>query len=212
MSIFHEIRFPVAVSFRSSGGPERRTEIVELASGFEERNTPWKHARRRYDAGVGVRSMDDIEQVLAFFEARAGRLHGFRWKDFADFRSASASSVITPLDQEIGVGDGVQAVFAIQKTYESGSFAYQRPITKLVENSTQIAVAGTIKSEGTDFSIDINTGTITFLTGAIPAAGEVVTAGYEFDVPVRFDTDALVISLETFNSGAIGSIPIVEVR
>ena len=50
---FHEARFPTNQSFGSVGGPERRTEIVTLANGFEERNTPWAHSRRRYDAGSG---------------------------------------------------------------------------------------------------------------------------------------------------------------
>ncbi len=212
MNGFHEIRFPVSVSFRSGGGPERRTEIVELASGFEERNSPWQHARRRYDAGLGIRSMDDVEQVLAFFEARYARLYGFRWKDFVDFRSAAAGNPVTALDQQLGIGDGVQDTFAVQKTYEEGSFAYRRPIRKLVQGTFLLAVDGVTKTEGVDFSVDINSGEVRFLPGSIPMAGEPVTCGYEFDVPVRFDTDALVISPEAFNSGSIGSIPIVEVR
>lgn len=73
---FHEIRFPANLSFGSVGGPERYTDVVTLANGFEERNTPWAHSRRRYDAGVAMRGLDDIETLIAFFEARQGQIFG----------------------------------------------------------------------------------------------------------------------------------------
>jgi len=88
---FHDVRFPTNLSLGSLGGPERRTEIVTFANGHEERNTPWAQSRRRYDAGLGLRSLEDLETVIAFFEARQGMLHAFRWKDWVDFRSARAS-------------------------------------------------------------------------------------------------------------------------
>ena len=81
---FHDVRFPTSVSFGALGGPRRRTDIVTLSNGFEERNTPWAHARRRYDAGLGMRSLADIEAVIAFFAARQGQLFGFRWRDWTD--------------------------------------------------------------------------------------------------------------------------------
>ena len=121
---FHDIRFPANLSFGSIGGPERRTEIVTLANGFEERNTPWEHARRRYDAGVGLRSLDDIETLIAFFEARRGQLYGFRWKDWSDYKSCRPSDGVRFDDQVIGSGDGELYRFQLTKTYESGSAAY----------------------------------------------------------------------------------------
>ena len=117
---FHEVRFPTALSFGSTGGPQRRTEIVTLANGFEERNTPWEHSRRHYDAGIGLRSMDDVEAVIAFFEARRGQLYGFRWKDWADFKSCKPTREISAVDQDIGRGDGQNRVFKLVKTYASG--------------------------------------------------------------------------------------------
>ena len=102
---FHDVRFPTKLSFGSVGGPERRTEIVALANGFEERNTPWAEARRRYDAGVGMRSLDDIETLIGFFEARHGQLFGFRWKDWTDFKSCAPSQTVAHRDQRIGSGD-----------------------------------------------------------------------------------------------------------
>ena len=103
---FHEVRFPASLSFGSVGGPERRTEVVTLANGFEERNTPWAHSRRRYDAGLGMRSLDDIETLIAFFEARLGQMYGFRWKDWSDFKSSAASGTTQFDDQTIAQGDG----------------------------------------------------------------------------------------------------------
>ncbi len=212
MSAFHEIQFPVPISFRSIGGPERRTEIITLESGHEERNTPWKHARRRYDAGIGIRSLADIESVVCFFEARSGRLHGFRWKDPLDYQSSAAGTPPAATDQLLGLGGGVQSVFQLSKIYEPGANEYIREITKPVTGSLQLAVAGNQKAEGTDFTVDNQTGHITFLPGAEPGAGLAVTAGFAFDVPVRFDTDYLAISIEAFQSGSIGSIPILEIR
>ena len=118
---FHEVRFPPKLSFGSLGGPERRTEIVTLSNGFEERNSPWAHSRRRYDAGVGLQSLDDMAALIAFFEARAGQLHGFRWKDWSDYKSSAASVDPGFGDQVLGSGDGVagaqrQPVFGLRRT------------------------------------------------------------------------------------------------
>lgn len=207
---FHEIRFPTAIAFGSRGGPERRTEIVTLGSGFEERNSPWAHSRRRYDAGYGVRTLDDLHAVIAFFEARHGRLHGFRWKDHADFKSCAPLQSATPLDQTIGTGDGAETGFQLRKTYVSGAQSYVRDIKKPVAGTVRVAVAGVEKTEGADFTVDTATGIVTFT--AAPANGASVTAGFEFDVPVRFDTDRLGIDLAAFDAGEIPDIPVVEIR
>ncbi len=207
---FHDIRFPASLSFGAAGGPERRTEIVTLANGFEERNTPWAHSRRRYDAGLGLRRPDDLEQVLAFFEARRGQLHAFRWKDWADWRSCRPSQAIEAFDQRIGVGDGVTRVFQLSKRYRSGDDSYLRPIAKPVAGTVLVAIADDPKVEGQEFSVDPATGLVTFT--AAPDIGAVITAGFEFDVPVRFDTDRIVISMASFKAGEIPSIPVVEVR
>jgi uncharacterized protein (TIGR02217 family) len=207
---FHEVRFPAALSAGSSGGPERRTEIVTLQNGFEERNSPWAHSRRRYDAGLGVRSLDDLAEVIAFFEARHGRLHGFRWKDWTDFKSCGPSAAPSALDQPIGTGDGTTRLFGLAKRYASGQQAYLRPIAKPVQGSVVVAVDGVALVAGADFDVDHATGQVQ-LTAA-PAAGAAVSAGFEFDVPVRFDTDRIATSLAGFSAGEIPSIPVAEVR
>src|SRR5919206_4358157 len=117
MSGFHEILFPLDIALRSAGGPERKTEIVALGSGAEERNARWAHSRRRYDAGYGVKTFDALSEVVAFFEERRGRLHGFRWRDRLDHSSAAPGATVTPLDQAIGIGDGARTEFALVKTY-----------------------------------------------------------------------------------------------
>lgn len=207
---FHEIRFPANLSFGSVGGPERRTEIVTLANGFEERNTPWAHSRRRYDAGVGLRSLNDVETLIAFFEARAGQLHGFRWKDWSDHKSCLPLGTPAADDQLIGTGDGLTTVFQLQKTYVSGLQGYTRPIRKPVAGTVQIAVAGDAKIEGLEFSVNVETGEVTFTLP--PDLGTRVTAGFEFDVPVRFDTDAIQTSVASFQAGDVPAVPVVEIR
>ncbi len=209
---FHEIRFPTAISFGASGGPERRTDIVVLGSGYEERNQRWADSRRRYDAGYGVKSLDDLETVIAFFEERRGRLHGFRWKDHADFKSCAASISPAVTDQPIGTGDGTTAAFQLVKQYGASFAPWSREIKKPVTGTVLVAVDGAVKVEGTDFTCDTTSGVITFEFGSIPAASAAITAGFEFDVPARFDTDQLKINLDGFSHGSIPSIPIVEIR
>ncbi len=207
---FHEVRFPASLSFGSAGGPERRTEIVTLANGHEERNSPWAGSRRRYDAGVGMRSLDDIETLVAFFEARHGQLFGFRWKDWTDFKSCAPSGRPAFDDQVIGTGDGTRAIFQLCKTYGSGTHEYCREITKPVAGTVLLGVAGDALVEGVHFEVDHTTGQVT-LSDA-PAEGAVVTAGFEFDVPVRFDTARLELSMRSFSAGEIPHVPVVEVR
>ncbi len=207
---FHEIRFPAQLSFGALGGPERRTEIVELANGFEERNTPWQASRRRYDAGTGLRALDDLEVMIAFFEARQGMLHGFRWKDWGDYRSAPASSPISPFDQVIAIGDGQTRSFQLRKAYASGAQTYFRDILKPVAGTVVAGLRADEKIAGIDFEVDVTTGVITFERA--PDVGAEVQAGYEFDVPVRFDTDLIQISVASFRAGQLPKVPVVEVR
>ena len=205
---FHEVRFPDAISRGARGGPERRTQIVELASGAEERNASWAGSRRRYDVAYGIRRADDLAAVVAFFEARNGRLHGFRFKDWADFKSCLPSQTPGPLDQVIGTGDGATTLFSLVKRYTSGAQVWARGITKPVAGSVRLALDGNEQLSG--WSVDTATGLVTFAPA--PAAGVAITAGFEFDVPVRFDTDTLDVTLDLERLGSITSIPLVEIR
>lgn len=199
---FHEVRLPARLAFGSTGGIERRTEITTLASGFERRSTPWALGRRRYLIGANLRSLDDMAALTAFFEARRGRLHGFRFKDFADFKSCAPGGTVAATDQALGVGDGATTRFQLTKLY--GDVA--RPIRKPVAGSVVVAVAG-VTVEAT---IDEATGEATLAIAA--PVGAAVTAGFVFDTPVRFDTDRIEATLESFEAGRMAAVPLIEVR
>jgi uncharacterized protein (TIGR02217 family) len=209
---FHEIRFPTAISRGAQGGPERRTDVVTLGSGFEERNARWANSRRSYNAGYGVKTLDDLHAVIAFFEERRGRLHGFRWRDHMDWKSCAPGGVPAASDCVVGTGTGTQSVFQLKKSYGSVYAPWSRDIKKPVGGTVLAAVAGVAKLVGPQVLIDGTNGTLTFQAGHIPAAGQQVTAGFEFDVPVRFDTDKLEVSVAGLKHGAIPNIPILEVR
>lgn len=209
---FHEIRFPTDISRGAVGGPERRTEVVVLGSGHEERNSRWADSRRSYNAGYGIKALDDLYAVISFFEERRGRLYGFRWRDHSDWKSCPPSQVPAATDQLIGTGDGTTAIFQLTKTYGSAHAPWRREVKKPVAGSVIVAVDGVIQTEDVAFTVDSTSGLVTFQPGHIPQPGSQVTAGFLFDVPVRFDTDKLEINLQGFRHGAIPNIPIVEIR
>jgi uncharacterized protein (TIGR02217 family) len=205
---FHEVRFPDNISRGARGGPQRRTQIVELASGNEERNASWANSRRRYDVTYGIRRADDLAAVVAFFEARNGRLHGFRYKDWADYKSSLPSQPVTPTDQQIGTGNGALKNFPLAKRYISGAQSWTRTIAKPVAGTVRVALGMVEQMSG--WAVDTSTGVVTFTTA--PANGVIIRAGFEFDVPVRFDTDVLDVTLDIERLGSITSIPLLEIR
>lgn len=205
---FHEVRFPIDISKGSSGGPQRVTDVVTLRSGFEQRNTIWSDSRRSYDAGLGLRTLRDLYETIEFFEGRRGRLHGFRWRDWADYRSGNPLDDPTEIDIVIGTGDGSQTQFQLTKTYDAtGPSPYTRDITKPVSGTVVVALDG---SPTTAFTVDNTTGLVTM--DSAPGSSVSVTAGFEFDVPVRFDQDNIEVNVEHFNAGAIPTISILEIR
>lgn len=208
MSAFHEVLLPLPFALGASGGPERRVDIVALGSGAEARNTPWAHGRRRYDIGGAVRTLDQLHELIAFFEARRGKLHGFRFRDPFDFKSCAPLAAPSPTDQVIGTGDGVATTFALTKTYGAGASAYVRPIVKPVAGSVRVAVDGVEVGSGA-FSVDVTTGIVTF--PAPLAGGAAITAGFLFDTPVRFDIDRLDLTLDAFGAGRAIAAPLIEI-
>ena len=210
MTSFHEVQFPLRLALGTSGGPSRRTDIVSLSNGRESRNSRWRDSRRRYDVGSGLRSVSDLYEVLAFFEARAGQLYGFRFTDPVDFKSCAPDETISSADQRIGTGDGDNRVFQLKKTYGDAGGSSERAIAKPVAASVVIQVAG-VPAADTDFTLDAATGKVTFKPAATPANGAIVRAGFRFDVPVRFDIDRIEIDLNAFEAGRIPSIPLIEI-
>ncbi len=199
---FHEVRLPARLAFGSTGGVERRTEVVTLASGWERRSTPWAMGRRRYLIGANLRALDDMAALTAFFEARRGRLYGFRFRDFADFKSCAPGGEVAATDQALGVGDGARGTFQLTKRYGD----VERPIRKPVEGSVRVAVARVEVA----FSLEATTGVVTL--DATPGVGAAVSAGFVFDTPVRFDADRIEVTLESFDAGRMAAVPLIEVR
>lgn len=208
---FHDVRFPTAISFGATGGPERTIEIVRLTSGHERRNARFAGSRHRYDVGTGLRSLSDLYEIAAFFEARRGPLNAFRFRDPFDMKSCRADLAVSPLDQALGTGDGATARFPLVKRYGDEAGAYERPIRKPVPETLIVAVEG-VAVGSDDVFFDDTTGEIVFAPEAIPAIGTGITAGYEFDVPVRFDTGRIEIGIADFRAGRIPTIPLVEVH
>lgn len=206
---FHEVRLPARLAFGSTGGVERRTEIVTLGSGHERRSTPWADGRRRYLIGANLRSLDDMAALTTFFEARRGRLYGFRFRDFADFKSCAPTGTPGAGDQRLGTGDGTRTTFALTKIYGEGGDAWTRRIARPVAGTVKVAVAGVEQASGA-FSVDGTTGEV--VLAEAPTAGASVTAGFEFDTPVRFDADRIEVTLESFEAGRMAAVPLIEVR
>lgn len=203
---FESPRFPECIASGSKGGPTWLTDVVTVTSGHEQRNQRWQHTRHSYDVAFGVHIMRDLEQLIAFFHGVRGRAHGFRFKDYADYRSCTVTEEPTAFDQVIGTGDAAETSFQLTKTYDPfGTGPYYREIRKPVEGTVKIGVDGT----EVPAVVDYTTGIVSF--GTAPANGTSVTAGYYFDVPCRFDTDQLVVQLETILAGG-AEIPIVEIR
>lgn len=205
---FHNIRFPLDISIGARGGPQRITDIVTLASGAEERNSRWLHSRRRYDAGYGVKSRADMRDVLDFFEERRGRFHAFLWRDTLDYSTANGGGGVSSTDQPLGIGNGTTTEFLLIKRYGGSFDPYDRPITKPRILSVLVALDG-VALAPSEFNVDGLTGILTFDTA--PPNTSIVTAGFEFDVPVRFDIDHLEIELTSFDAAAAPNIPVVEV-
>lgn len=202
---FHEVSLPARLAFGSTGGVERRTEVVTLGSGFERRSSPWAQGRRRYLIGANLRSLDDMAALTEFFEARRGRLYGFRFRDFADFKSCAPGAEVTATDQALGTGDGVATVFSLGKVYGD----QVRPITRPVAGSVRVAVAG-VELDGAAFTVEATTGRVTLAVP--PEPGAAVTAGFVFDTPVRFDADRIEVTLESFGAGRMAAVPLIEIR
>lgn len=260
MPLFHDAVFPEDISRGASGGPMLRTDVVELRSGFEERNSIWKHPRHEYNVGLGLRQLDDVYRLKEFFLARQGKLHAFRFKDWSDYKSCDPQKQPAASDHVQLYADGVSSSFTLQKRYywreiedeislfnngSSLSFdGYVRTITKPRKDTVLLsrllyqyrktlatgfhtytnAISNTVLVEDTDYVVDYLTGKVSLST---PPAGPslvgsgvgyedyqayAVYAGFEFDVPVRFNTDKLNINVEVFEAGEAPDIALIEIK
>lgn len=207
VDVFHDVRFPLELGFGAAGGPSFSTQVVVTGSGHEQRNSQWSDARQSYDAGLGVRSEADLADLLAFFRARRGQAHGFRFRDPIDHRSSAFGVPVSAVDQLLGIGDGRQTRFKLVKRYGDGADAQVRRVTRPILASVRVAVDGAERPSG--WALEAG-GWIDFEDA--PAAGAAVSAGYEFDVPVRFATDQIDVSIAGWRAGELPSVPLVEIR
>lgn len=206
MSEIHDVRLDLELSVGARGGPEWTTQVTRLASGREFRNGSHAASRRRWDMTGKVLNLDELERLTAFFEARQGRLFGFLFRDATDASSAVAGAVVSPVDQPVGTGDGETDTFQLSKQYESGGAAVSRMITRPAPDSVRIALDGAEQLGGWSLATG---GAIVFDTP--PVAGAVITAGFEFDVPVRFDMDRLESVLSAPDAVRLGPAAVIEI-
>jgi uncharacterized protein (TIGR02217 family) len=178
------------------------TTVVAGPSGDESRNGLWAYARGEWDVGLVNKTAAETRDLLAFFYAVAkGRLHGFRLKD-------APSNDYTGTNEPIGTGDAADTTFQLIKRYTSGALTYDRIISKPVTGTVTIAFNGGNQALG--WTVNTTTGVVTFASP--PGAGIAITASYEFDVPVRFNTDQIKISRHDGLIFSWPSIPLVEIR
>jgi uncharacterized protein (TIGR02217 family) len=199
MTAFHEVQFPPKIAYGASGGAEFNTSISTTFAGFEQRNVNWQKARGKWDVSTGLKTKTDMDTLQAFFRARYGKAYGFRFKDWSDYQAVG---------QVFGSGNSSQTNFQLSKIYYSGAYSYEREIKKPVNGTVKIYLNSLLQSSG--YSVDYSTGLLTFTVA--PSAGVLVSADFEFDVPVRFDTDALTVRADGPGIFVWDSIPIMEIR
>ena len=204
---FDDVDFPLALGLGAEVSPTFSTAVVTTASGHEQRNAAWASGRLRYDVGPGVRSEADVKTLLAFFRARRGAAKAFRFRDPLDHSSNGMTGVPTPLDAVLGTADGARVRFDLMKAYGTGEDAEQRRITRPVADLIRVAVDGNEVTSGWQAGPE---GTILF--EAPPATNAVISAGFLFDVPVRFESDRLDISGHGPLAGEVPHVPLIEVR
>lgn len=196
---FHDVQFPADIAVGAVGGPGYHTSVVTLASGREKRNVDWSDARCVWDVAHGLKTQDQLDRLLAFFRARQGKAHGFRFKDWSDFAMAR---------QNIALGDGVTKSFPLQKTYaDAAGYLAVRRLTRPVVGTVRVWLSG---GEQGGVTLDYGSGMIGFASA--PASGAVIEAQCQFDVPARFDTDQMQVTVEAYGTYSWGQIPVVEVK
>lgn len=203
MTDIHDVRFPMRLALGAIGGPERRTDVMTLTSGREVRNAAWSRSRRRWDVGGAITDLARLQELVAFFEARSGRLFGFRFRDPLDFSSATPGETITSSDQLLGFGDDTTRTFQLQKHYGDVT----RPILQPIKETVLVALDGAPVETGWSFDPDV--GQIRF--DAAPPDGVSISAGFEFDCPVRFESDQIQAVIEAFGAGRIASVGLIEI-
>lgn len=196
---FDEVRLPEDIERGARGGPSFNTTVAAIDSGFEKRNINWTRERNNWNLGYGIQDKAGYTRITNFFRLRRGRAYGFRFKDWSDFEIMAGN---------IGTGNNSDTEFQIRKQYTDALRTYNRPIQKIVAGSYTVFVNSVEQTEVTNYSIDLNTGVVTFTSA--PGNGLPITITCEFDIPVRFDTDEMDLDIQLIEAGQVPNIPIVE--
>lgn len=208
---FAEIQLPTDVSQGATGGPRFSTSMITLSSGSEHRNINWSQARGEWDVAKGLQTQAQVEALLAFFNNRYGRGVGFRFKDWVDYRCPRWDS--TPGDMgpipTLFTTNGTTSTFQLVKVYSDTLMAYTRIIYKPVPGSLVLYNNGVLTA---DWTVDTTTGIVTLGATTTATTGHAITGHFEFDVPARFDTDDMKVSVTTTEIYSWSSIPVVEIR
>jgi len=207
MAFLETPRFPDDIAYGSKGGPMYNTSVIRLESGFEKRNKNWSFPLSQFDVAYGIRREASMYSLIEFFHAVSGRTHGYRFKDFSDYKSTTdMSTSVSDTDQLIGIGDNAEVDFQLIKTYTKGALSQTRNIKKPI-TGTVVMSLDDVPEAG--FTVDTVTGIVTF--SVAPAAAVEVKAGYQYDVPVRFESDSLDAKWEFFETLST-TVPITEIR
>lgn len=198
---FAEVQFPPDISYGAKGGPMYSTDIVSTYGGHEQRNINWNQARCKYNIASGVKTKEQWQELIAFFRNMRGRAIGFRYKDWSDYQG---------INQFIGKGDNRVKEFKLVKHYRFGNYGYDRIITKPVKNNFCRIYVDSVLANSDEVALNYTSGLITFATA--PKVGAEITADFEFDVPVRFDTDYLDLSIDSYQLSSWQNITLLEIR
>ncbi|GAA4026905.1 hypothetical protein GCM10022281_01910 [Sphingomonas rosea] len=203
VNTFEDVDFPLELGLKAEVCACFSTTVSTSTAGFEQRNVNWSQSRLRFDVGPGVRSVGDLQTLLRFFRAMRGNATAFRFRDPLDHSTTADNAAPLATDVTIGIGDGSSLNFPLSILYGSGEL---RRITRPVAASLRIAIDG---SETGAWSL-LDKGIIEFEQP--PTAGALITAGFLFDVPVRFEQEQLAVSQTTHLAGEAKAIPLIEVR
>lgn len=213
MTSILNVRLPEEIEQGSQGGPQFNTTVLQLAGGGEKRNIEWQYPRVQWDISYGVTSPELLNEVKDLFYVCFGKGYGFRFKDWSDYLIGTKWS---GAPQSIAVGTGAATVFQIIKKYTvtdvDGVTTYTatRKISRPVSGTLKVYVDGVLKTETADYTVNYNTGQITFLSA--PANTKVISVDLEFDIPTRFDTDILKLNLIWVGAGSVPPINVIELR
>lgn len=209
---FIDTRLDEDIEQGAQGGPSFLTTVMELAGGKEKRNIEWSLPRQEWDISYGIQSPQDLQQVKSMFYLTFGRAIGFRFKDWSDYQIGDPVNYVPANAQLIAVADGTVGPFQIVKAYTVSPYTFNRKVTRPVAGTLSVYDGLTLKTETTDYTVNYDTGQITFVSGHQPANTHNINVSCEFDVPVRFDSDYFKKKVTWTGAEELPTIAIKELK